>query len=46
MSALGLHGDRIGQPDDIVARARQHRVTATLVSYLAQMLMLQPGGEP
>ena len=46
MFVLGVHGDRICRPDDVVAPARHHRVTATLLPDLAHMLMLQPGGEP
>ena len=45
MFVLGAHGDRICRPDDVVATARHHGVTATLLPGLAHMLMLEPGWE-
>ena len=42
---LGARGDRICQPADVDATARDHGVTATLVDGLAHMLMLVPGWE-
>jgi non-heme chloroperoxidase len=43
MFVLGAHGDRICRPEDVVATARHHGVTATLLPGLAHMLMLEPG---
>ena len=45
MFVLGAHGDRICRPEDVVATARHHGVTATLLPGLAHMLMLEPGWE-
>ncbi len=45
MFVLGVHGDRICRPDDVVATARHHGVTATLLPGLAHMMMLEPGWE-
>jgi non-heme chloroperoxidase len=45
MFVLGAHGDRICRPDDVVATARHHGVTATVLPGLAHMLMLEPGWE-
>ncbi len=43
MLVLGVHGDRICRPDDVIATAEHHGVTATLLPGLAHMLMLEPG---
>ena len=45
MFVLGVHGDRICRPEDVVATAQHHGVTATLLPGLAHMLMLEPGWE-
>jgi pimeloyl-ACP methyl ester carboxylesterase len=43
MFVLGVQGDRICRPDDVVATAIHHGVTATVLPGLAHMLMLEPG---
>lgn len=45
MFVLGVHGDRICRPEDVVATAQHHGVAATLLPGLAHMLMLEPDWE-